>query len=234
MRRLDDPEQVREEYANEQGLEARASVYRWSDGPDAPAMAFDAVAEVSPRRVLDAGCGRGQLAERIARELGAVVIGVDQSERMVQLTRARGVEAVVGDVRELPFADGEFDCVVAAWMLYHVSGVDRALAELARVLRPGGRLVAVTNGIAHMRELRTLVGAEPVVSAFSAENGEELLRRRFRSVERRDATGAVLFPDRASAQGYVDAARSMRGRVVPPLDGPLRVTRAPYVFVAET
>ena len=217
MTRLDDPQHVRAEYANEQGLEARASIYRWSDGPDAPSMALEAVAEVSPRRVLDVGCGRGQLAERIGRELGSAVIGVDQSDRMVQLTRARGVEAVVGDVLELPFLDGEFDCVVAAWMLYHVSDVDRALSEIARVLRPGGRLVAVTNGIAHMRELYELLGAEHAESTFSAENAEPQLRRCFRTVERRDATGSVVFPDRGAAQAYVDATFSLAGSALPEL-----------------
>ena len=44
---------------------------------------------------------------------------------MVELARARGVDARVGDVQELPFADGAFDCVVAAWMLYHVPDLDR-------------------------------------------------------------------------------------------------------------
>ena len=230
---FNDPAGVREEYASERGLATRASVYRWSEGPDAASIAFAAVAEAAPRRVLDAGCGRGQLAERIARELRASVIGLDQSERMVELTRARGVDAVVADVQELPFVDAEFDCAVAAWMLYHVPDVERALAELARVLRPGGRLVAVTNGVAHMRELRELLGLDLLETPFSAENGAELLGRHFRSVERRDASGTVLFPDRDSAQTYVDATRSMRGSTLPAFEGPLRVTRAPYVFVAE-
>lgn len=231
--RLDDPERVRAEYATEEGLAARASVYRWSDGPDPQSMAVAAVREVSPRQVLEVGCGRGLLAKRIARELGADVIGVDQSGRMVELTREQGVKAILGDVQELPFHDGTFDCVVAAWMLFHVPDVDPALSEIARVLRSGGRLVAVTNGTEHMRELRVLLGSEPLESPFSAENDGELLRRHFRSVERRDACGTVLFPDRSAAQGYVDASCSMRGRVLPRFDGPLRATRAPCVFVAE-
>ena len=237
MTPLDDPQLVREEYATECGLEARASIYRWADGPDATVLMLEAVAEIDPRRILDVGCGRGQFAERIARELGASVIGVDQSERMVQLTRARGIDAVVGDVRALPFDPDEFDCVLAAWMLFHVTEVDAALAEIARVLRPGGRLVAVTNGLAHMGELRRLVGAPPMTSTFSAENGEELLRRHFRTVETRDASGTVHFPDREAAQAYVDASFATFGGAetrLPDATGALVVTRAPCVFVAET
>src|SRR5207244_7586759 len=105
-----------------------------------------------PERVLEVGGGEGELAERI-RELGVDVVGVDQSDRMVELQRSKGIDARVGDVQALPFADGEFDVGLAAWMLYHVPDLDRGLAELARVLKPGGRLVAVTNAEEHLQEL---------------------------------------------------------------------------------
>ena len=144
--RTNDPEVVRNEYADESGLAVRAAAWKNATGPNARAMAFDAVAEARPARVLEVGCGRGELAARIREELGAEVVAVDQSERMVELTRERGVTAMVADVQELPFDGGSFDCAVAAWMLYHVPDVDRAIGELARVLRRSGRLVAVTNG----------------------------------------------------------------------------------------
>jgi ubiquinone/menaquinone biosynthesis C-methylase UbiE len=230
--RLNDPELVAREYASERGLEGRRAAYRFGEGPDPREMAFAAVAEVLPRRVLEVGPGPGELAERIQRELHASVVAVDISERMVELTRARGVEAIVGDVQQLPFPDASFDCAVAAWMLYHVPAVDRGIAELARVLRPGGRLVAVANGADHWQGLSELVGFEGHQACFAAENGEELLRRQFAQVERRDATGWIVFPDRAEAQAFVDATISLRGEL-PPLAGPLRVRRSPYVFVAE-
>ena len=92
---------------------------------------------------------------------------------MVELTGRAASSAVVGDVQELPFADGIFDCAVAAWMLYHVPDLDRALRELARVLRPGGRLVAVTNSRAQpARALEPGRRSAAGASGFSAENGE--------------------------------------------------------------
>src|SRR5881409_966954 len=183
--RLDDPELVRREYTTETGLRARASIYEGVGGREARELAFDAVREAQPRRVLDVGCGWGELAERIQAELDARVVAVDSSPRMVELAQACGVDARVGDVQELPFGKGSFDCAVANWMLYHVPDLDRGIAELARVLRPGGRLVAATNGLTHLAELWSLVGrdrsSEPL--RFFAENGAEALAPHFANVE---------------------------------------------------
>lgn len=230
--RHNDPKVVAKEYATELGLVGRRAAYRWSEGPDPRELTFRAVAEAAPRRVLEVGPGPGELSERMKAELGADVVAVDISERMVELTLARGVEAIVGDVQELPFPDGSFDCAVAAWMLYHVPDVDRGIAELARVLRPGGRLVAVANGADHWSGPSELVVDDREDACFTAENGEQLLRRSFSRVERHDATGWIVFPDREEAQSFVEATMSLRGEL-PPFDGPLRVRRSPFVFVAE-
>ena len=157
--KIDDPQAVARQYATEDNLEARRSLYENADGPDPRALAFDAVAEVTPARVLEVGGGPGELAARIATELGCEVVMVDISPRMVELARERGVDARVGDAQSLPFGDGTFQCVVAAWVLFHLPDIDAGLAELARVLRPGGRLVTVTNAEHHMAELRAVAGA---------------------------------------------------------------------------
>lgn len=234
---LDDPAVVRAEYASERGLLGRIAAYSAenTEGPDAREATFAAVGEAQPRRVLEVGCGTGWLSRRIVDELRADVVAIDQSERMVELAQEIGVEATLGDVRSLEFGDGEFDVAVAAWMLYHVPDVDRALGELARVLRPGGRLVAVTNGADHLRELRELLGVERLPSGFSGENGAELLGRHFARVERRDLTGWVTFPDRAAVESYAEASRSLglTGPIPKSFEGPLRARRTPYVFVAE-
>lgn len=234
--RIEDPEVVRREYASEAGLEGRRAAYRYAEGPNAPELAFEAVAEVRPRRVLEVGCGPGELAERVQRELSSDVVAVDISPRMVELARSRGVDARIGDVQDLPFEDGAFDCAVAAWMLYHVSNVERAISELARVLRPGGRLVAVTNHPDHLREVRELVGLPTVVEwVFNGANGAELLSRRFDSVEMRDAGGLIRFPGREEVAAYVAASMTLATapREVPDFDGPFIVRIHPVVFVAE-
>jgi SAM-dependent methyltransferase len=139
----------------------------------------------------------------------------------------------VGRAEALEFEDGSFDCVVAAWMLYHVAELDRALSELARVLRPGGRAVVVTNGRHHLKELYELIGRDRVASNFAAEDGAELLGRHFARVDRRDADGWIVFPDSSAAQAYVSSLVLLDGARVPAGTEPIRARRLPTIFVAE-
>jgi len=232
--RLDDPAYVREQYASERGLEARRSIYRAAEGDDAREIAFAAVAEAAPGTVLEVGCGPGEAADRIVRELGARVVAVDLSPRMVELARARGVDARVGDLQELPFPDGSFDCALAAWVLFHATDLDRALSELARVLRAGARLVAATNGEDHLAELWARVRADPWVLPFRSENGDEPLRRHFSRVHRREAWGRVRLAA-ADVRAYLES--SARGRpyadaVAEPFE-PFVARTHSTVFVAE-
>jgi ubiquinone/menaquinone biosynthesis C-methylase UbiE len=139
--RLNDADLVAQEYASEERfLARRAALVDYVEGPNAEDLAFEAIAEAAPERMLEVGAGTGAFAERVRRELGAAVTAVDLSPRMVELARERGVPAIVADVQELPFGDDAFDCAAALWVLHHVPDLDRGLGELARVLGPGGRL----------------------------------------------------------------------------------------------
>ncbi|MER5355454.1 methyltransferase domain-containing protein [Kitasatospora sp. NPDC002551] len=101
--------------------------------------------DVAGRRVLDAGCGSGALTAAL-HERGAAVTGLDASEGMLELARKRlgeDADLHVGDLAErLPFEDGAFDDVVASLVLHYLEDWGPTLAELRRVLRPGGRLIA--------------------------------------------------------------------------------------------
>lgn len=233
--RLNDPEVVRAEYAEESRLEGRIAAWQSLTGPNPRELALEAVAEARPWRVLEVGCGQGWASEWIQKELGAEVVAIDQSERMVELTRGRGVDAQLGDVQELPFEEESFDAALAAWMLYHVSDLDRGLSELACILRPGGRLVAVTNAPESLHELWTLLDADrsPFLAAgFHSDNGAEILGRHFRRVEGREAAGTVTFADSEAVQRYVDSLVTVSASV-PRFDGELVCSRRSTIFVAE-
>ena len=234
--RANDPEFVKRQYESEANLAARKAVYATSEGPSALDVAFDAVAEAAPSRVLEVGGGEGELAGRILSELGCELVGIEQSERMVEIQRAQGIDARLGDVQELSFGGEEFDVALAAWMLFHLPDLDRGLAELARVVKPGGRLVAVTNAIDHFQELWDLAGLDTSLRSFTfrSENGEAALKRHFARIERRDVRGWVTLDD-DGIRGYAESWDDLRPAALRlPLPAPLRVSRHSTVFVASS
>ncbi|WP_328473218.1 class I SAM-dependent methyltransferase [Streptomyces sp. NBC_00448] len=104
--------------------------------------------EVSGHRILDVGCGSGPLFAAL-RDRGAVVSGFDASTGMVELARQRlgdDADLQVADLGSpLPYADDTFDDVVAALVLHYLKDWGPALAELRRVLKPGGRLITAVE-----------------------------------------------------------------------------------------
>jgi len=95
---------------------------------------------------LDLACGTGDIAFALARR-GARVTGLDLTHRMLQLARqrpdARGVRFVTGDMMALPFPDATFDLVTTGYGIRNVPRIEPALAEIRRVLRPGGMLLSL-------------------------------------------------------------------------------------------
>jgi SAM-dependent methyltransferase len=121
-----------------------------------------------------------------------MVVGCDLSFGMLQ---AVSHDALVNaDVMALPFASKSLDVVLAPHMLYEVSDVESALLEVRRVLKPGGALLAVTNGANHARSLRALIEEsvrestpgwmmhDPASRQFSLENGASQLAAVFDSI----------------------------------------------------
>ncbi|MFF2554212.1 class I SAM-dependent methyltransferase [Nocardia sp. NPDC058058] len=108
-----------------------------------PAM-LELAGNVRGRRILDAGCGSGPLSAKL-RDRGAIVSGIDASAAMVELARQRlGSDAdlwIANLAEPLPFPDAAFDDVVASLVLHYLRDWGPALAELRRVLTPGGRLI---------------------------------------------------------------------------------------------
>jgi ubiquinone/menaquinone biosynthesis C-methylase UbiE len=99
----------------------------------------------APRALLDLGCGTGLLLQRLARELPADLVGCDYSAGMLAHAAARldegAVALVRGDAQRLPFRDRSFDALVSTEAFHCFPDQDGALAEMARVLVPGGTLV---------------------------------------------------------------------------------------------
>ncbi|MEP6916512.1 MAG: ubiquinone/menaquinone biosynthesis methyltransferase [Acidobacteriota bacterium] len=97
-------------------------------------------------QALDLACGTGDIAFSLARR-GARVVGLDITHRMVQIARGKrgvpAVEFVTGDMMALPFGDATFDLVTTGYGIRNVPGIGQALAEMHRVLKPGGVLLSL-------------------------------------------------------------------------------------------
>ena len=99
-----------------------------------------AAPQCAGRDVLEVGCGTGLILERIA-PMARTATGVDLSPGMLERARERGLEVHEGNATELPFEDDSFDTVVCFKVIANVEDVEKALREMARVVRPGGHVV---------------------------------------------------------------------------------------------
>jgi SAM-dependent methyltransferase len=119
---------------------------------------------VAGRRILDAGCGAGPLLAAL-RDRGAIVTGFDKSAGMLQLARRRlgdDADVLVADLGSpLPFQDRTFDDVTASLVLHYLKDWGPALAELRRVIKPGGRLIVSVDHPFAIDMMHREAGREP-------------------------------------------------------------------------
>jgi SAM-dependent methyltransferase len=103
------------------------------------------------KRILDAGCGNGRYTKFLLRRADpdALVTGFDLSQRMLKRARRRlkspRATQIAADLTRLPYADGCFDAIVCGWVLEHLPDPRPGLLELARVLKPGGKLLLMVT-----------------------------------------------------------------------------------------
>lgn len=167
-----------------------------------PHWVWEQLPDLSRANVLELGSGNGMLwlANRHRIPEAWTITLSDYSPGMLHAARTAlaadqdRFEWATIDAVSIPFPGASFDIVIANHMLYHVSDLSRALAEINRVLKPGGLLVASTIGSGNMREMVKLAQdfdagsgypqvAYGIQSRFSLDNGASLLREHFDTIE---------------------------------------------------
>jgi len=145
-----------------EGLPARydrvGAVMSFGQDPRWRAAMVDAVEPRPGQRILDVATGTGMVARALARR-GAEVTALDQSAAMLDVARARndrGVTFVQGEAEHLPFQDASFDALTFTYLLRYVDDPQATLNELARVIKPGGRIGMVEFGVPQNPTLRAL------------------------------------------------------------------------------
>ncbi len=224
-------------YASDDPLSVRIRTHERYTQPqvDFSAWVLDHVPWRGDEVVLDDGCGSGSYVEPVRARLGrgGWFIGSDLSPGMLRDAAAEfpsaRLDLVNADAMTLPLPSACCDLVLANHMLFHVPVIEQALAEVRRVLRPGGHLVATTNArdsmqkffdemtsasqaLGHPFEIPT----SPVRTRFTLENGAAALEPFFERAERHVLDSALVFSQAAPAVAYVDSMRSVYEPQLPP------------------
>ncbi len=212
----------KKQYHNAANLSARIELHqRFSTNSyDWHLWVFDQVDLAPDSRILEVGCGRGDFwaANRHRIPPGWEVALTDLSGGMLDDAKKHLGEDAGRftfrqmDAQDVPFADTSFDVVFAHAMLYHVPDRPRALAEIQRVLKTGGRLYAATFGDNHLRELGELIERytpdevfwkQTKDQSFSLENGGDQLAPFFTDVTVRRQDNALVVTETEPLVAYV-------------------------------
>jgi demethylmenaquinone methyltransferase/2-methoxy-6-polyprenyl-1,4-benzoquinol methylase len=129
-----------------------AALSFWQD-PRWRRALVDEVAPAAGQRILDVATGTGMVAAELLGRADCSVVGIDQSKEMLAAARARfasdgaHVELVEGQAEELPFGEESFDALTVTYLLRYVEDPPATVRELARVVRPGGRVATLEFGV---------------------------------------------------------------------------------------
>lgn len=186
-------------------------------------LLLDRIGPARGLRILDVGCGDGVLATRLARD-GARVAGLGASADMLAAARRRAkatgfeVDLVEGGVGNLPFPTGQFDCVVSVATLCFVDDPRRAIGEMVRVLKPGGRLILGEIGRwnfwAAQRRVKGWLGSKLWRAAHFRSRGDLLALAADAGLNDVTVIGAVFYSPLGLAAKAMAPVDHMIGRAV--------------------
>lgn len=225
-RAMNDAKLVARQYETDRHLQIRIRTHQlYSVGANLE-DGVDALLKLEPTEgLLDIGTGPGNFPTRLraSGHLGRLV-GMDSSSGMLEVakTKTSAVEWIQGNAMALPFADSSFDLVTARHMLYHVPDMSKAIREAKRVLKPGGRFMAVTNDDGYMFEFWEAVfnavkddadfanmTDEVLHPKFFASHLEQEIRQVFHNTTFTRLEGSLEFPGARPVLDYWDSIQDL-------------------------
>jgi SAM-dependent methyltransferase len=221
------PDYLREQYKTPDNLDIRVRTHVLYSQPKVDLMTWvlDQTQWQGDEFVLDVGCGSGNYVVP-TRQRCRHYVAADLSFGMLDQLEPPIPDRINLNAEHIPLTDNSVDVVLANHMIYHIPDQDSAVSEIARVLRPGGRLLAATNSRNNMAELKALQSSlarqllpnfdVPLPSlSFTLEDGGQLLNRHFSQVERHDLPGSLVFPNSQPVIDYIGTTRERLQHFLP-------------------
>jgi len=210
-------------YADDRRLRSRMAIYAYAETAVDPRWRTSMIPWDGTQIVADVGCGNGlDLRQLVPQGRCRHAVGLDLSAGMLRsledLRHSGRLSLVQADAQRLPLADRTVDVAMAMHMLYHVPDIPTAIRELRRITKPGGTVLASTNGSASLTEIHELldsavcgrlgrqVRAMPALS-FTTQTGTALLGREFSDVTLRTHDLPLSIPSAKPVISYVASIR---------------------------
>lgn len=222
-----------EQYRTSANLSSRIDIHqRFSTNPQGwTSFVFEHLDLKDDKTVIELGCGTALLWQanlpRLPQNLSVSLFDLSQGMAETARERLNGdarFQFGVADIQRIPAPSGCFDLAVANHMLYHVPDLTAGLKELARVIKPAGRVFAATNGRGHLLELHLLISAitdqdstSPITIAerFGLENGADLLKPIFPRVDRLLYLDSLWITEAAPLMDYARSLWSVKSIMTP-------------------
>ena len=180
-------------------------------------------------RLLEIGCGNGQLWEKNTLNLrNREFFLSDSSEGMVKEVRQKygsQFNCIVVDCEQIPFKDHYFDSILANHVLFYLNDLDQGLQEIRRVLKPNGFFYCSSYGQNHMKEIndivkefddRIVLSSNNLYSKFGLENGEKILRKYFDSVQLKNYEDSLVIDEAQPLIDYIMSCHGNQNEIIGP------------------
>lgn len=212
-------------------------------------------------RLLELGCGNGKLWQENKIDLrNREIFLSDISEGMVDEVRTKlgsDFNCIVADAEKIPFKDAYFDSIIANHVLFYLNDLNQGLKEISRVLKPNGVLYCSTYGSNHMKEITDIVQSfdsrvnlsnHSLYDVFGLENGEDILKKYFTSVQRMDYQDSLEITESKPLIDYIMSCHGNQNEILGPRlnefkeyidnllkkDGKIVVTKQAGLFICKS
>lgn len=211
---------IKEQYKSDKNLNLRSNLHSYNiNKVDWDKWCFNQMNFPKNTRILELGCGIGKLwnknKDRIRKDLNIVLSDFSNSMLKIAKDKLKEIDYEFAykkiNAEEIPYEDESFDIIIAQHMIYFVPNIEKALAEIKRILSPGGMLYVTANSCESMAELNELtekfapnlgLDSNGFSNRFNLENGRVILEKYFSEIDMEILDGKIIIEDAKPVVSY--------------------------------